>query len=696
MKKFIKVIFALVIALLTAIGSSTVSAEDIYYGYTSSSYGFDDGSRSILAAHLIVDKDASLAYCFNHERANPSNSSNPSTYTKTFNVTPEQLKANCESSLDAATLYDAVMKVLYNGYPNDSSDIKTRYNYSNTEGEYVLTDAEFQVLTQLAIWHFTNDEDYDDEEENYTGRVKTTYTTVFTELIRNPIDPETGEPERDENGKVIKSKRVHKEKYDLYMKVYHALIDSANLSYPSDFKLNLYLSTNGNIQNLMLPTMLDEKTQISVIKKWSDNDNQDGIRPNKVKVQLLANDVEVPGQQVELSAANNWTATFENLDYRVEANGDPITYTVKEITQIDGYEAEVRTGKQDYDSNHDYVIWNSHTPETVDISGTKTWDDNDNQDGIRPKYIHMTLFADGKPFTYEKVEDLVYPRYQNEVDADDGSFMVWAVNNWKYEIKDLPKYKNGKEIVYTVKEESIDGYETTISGFDLTNTHKPETTEVSGTKTWKDNDDQDGKRPTSITVNLLADGVKVDSKKVTANDKWKYSFKDLPKYKAGKEIVYTVTEASVDGYEVTVSNFDLTNTHTPETTEVSGYKTWDDNDDKYKKRPKSITVNLLADGDKVDSKKVTADDDWKFTFKDLPKYKNGKEITYTISEDKVSNYKLVSIKKDKAGKFEIINKEKQIKIPSAGGTGVTLYYIVGVVLVLISALIFATVKFYKK
>ena len=43
------------------------------------------------------------------------------------------------------------------------------------------------------------------------------------------------------------------------------------------------------------------------------------------------------------------------------------------------------------------------------------------------------------------------------------------------------------------------------------NTTVPSTTEISGSKTWNDANNQDGIRPTSITINLLADGVQVDS-----------------------------------------------------------------------------------------------------------------------------------------------------------------------------------------
>ncbi|MCD4894025.1 Cna B-type domain-containing protein, partial [Enterococcus faecalis] len=48
--------------------------------------------------------------------------------------------------------------------------------------------------------------------------------------------------------------------------------------------------------------------------------------------------------------------------------------------------------------------------------------------------------------------------------------------------------------------------------------------EITGTKTWEDQNNQDGLRPDEITVNLLANGEKVASKTVTEADDWKYSF----------------------------------------------------------------------------------------------------------------------------------------------------------------------------
>ena len=101
------------------------------------------------------------------------------------------------------------------------------------------------------------------------------------------------------------------------------------------------------------------------------------------------------------------------------------------------------------------------------------------------------------------------------------------------------------------------------TGYTVTNIHAPETTQIEGTKTWSDGGNQDGTRPSSITVNLLANGEKKASQEVTADNGWKYTFTNLPKYAAGSKIVYTVNEEKVEGYTATVSGYDITNTYKP-------------------------------------------------------------------------------------------------------------------------------------
>ena len=353
-----------------------------------------------------------------------------------------------------------------------------------------------------------------------------------------------------------------------------------------------------------------EETSVSVRKVWTDSDNQDGIRPESISVQLKA-DGKASGDPVVLNEANTWTYTWTKL--AKNANKTEIQYTVDEVDVPSGYTKTVTK------ESTGYVITNTHNPEKTSINGTKTWSDNDNQDGKRPTSITVNLLANG-----------------TKVDSKE----VTANDNWKYEFTNLPKYAAGNEITYTVEEDAVEGYEATVDGYNITNTHKPETTKVEGTKTWNDSDNQDGIRPEKIIVNLLADGNKVNTQEVTPDDNgnWTYSFTDLPKFKAGKEIVYTVAEKAVEGYVSTVSGYNINNTHKPETIAINGSKHWDDNDDQDGKRPTSITVNLLANGEKVNSQVVTAAGNWTYNFTDQPKYKAGKEIKYRVEEVAVEGY----------------------------------------------------------
>ena len=263
----------------------------------------------------------------------------------------------------------------------------------------------------------------------------------------------------------------------------------------------------------------------------------------------------------------------------------------------------------------------------INICGEKTWDDSNNQDKKRPEKITVILLANGEPI-------------QNpDVRPDENG-------KWKYRFTDLPKYDDkGKEITYTVKEEPVEGYTSTVNGFNIKNSYTPEETSVKVIKKWEDADNQDGKRPASIKVQLYGNDKKVGNE-VTLNggNDWTHTWTKLPKNADGNPIKYTVKEVGkVDNYttsygEDSQGNIIIYNKHTPEKTKVEGEKTWDDANDQDGKRPTSITVNLLANGKKVAEKTVTKDDNWKYSFTDLPKYEGGQEIKYTVTENAVPEY----------------------------------------------------------
>ena len=294
-------------------------------------------------------------------------------------------------------------------------------------------------------------------------------------------------------------------------------------------------------------------------------------------------------------------------DYIIRETSAPSGYTLAKdvIVSADSFDSKGATA----------TITDKKAVTTV--SGTKTWKDNDDQDGKRPESIKVNLLANGKVVQSKTVK---------------------SSDNWKYSFTNLPEFENGKKISYTVTEDAVAGYTSTVDGYNVTNNHTPATVKVSGTKTWKDNNNQDGIRPSSITVNLLANGQQVASKTVSASDNWQYSFDNLAAYANGKKITYTVTEDAVAGYTSTVDGYNVTNNHTPATVKVSGTKTWKDNNNQDGIRPSSITVNLLANGQQVASKTVSASDNWQYSFDNLAAYANGKKITYTVTEDAVAGY----------------------------------------------------------
>ncbi|HEC2181541.1 TPA: Cna B-type domain-containing protein, partial [Staphylococcus delphini] len=104
-----------------------------------------------------------------------------------------------------------------------------------------------------------------------------------------------------------------------------------------------------------------------------------------------------------------------------------------------------------------------------------------------------------------------------------------ASNNWTHTWTKLAEKRNGQAVDYTVKElTDVAGYQTTadhrdIGNLIITNAYTPEKTKVEGVKVWDDKDNQDGKRPEKVTVNLLANGEKIKSTEVNAGTNWKYA-----------------------------------------------------------------------------------------------------------------------------------------------------------------------------
>ena len=197
-------------------------------------------------------------------------------------------------------------------------------------------------------------------------------------------------------------------------------------------------STGGALQTI---TDKPIKTNISVTKTWV------GPKAGPVTIHLFANGTDT-GSTLTLDDSNNWTGSFTNVR-KYDQSGTEIQYTIDEDAVVD-YTTNVSG-----DAASGYTVVNTNTG-TFSIPVTKTW--------VGPKAGPVTihLFVNG---------------------TDTGSTLTLDdSNNWTGSFTNVRKYdQSGTEIQYTISEDTVNGYDTTISGnqitgFTITNTEKPKNT----------------------------------------------------------------------------------------------------------------------------------------------------------------------------------------------------------------------------
>ena len=347
----------------------------------------------------------------------------------------------------------------------------------------------------------------------------------------------------------------------------------------------------------------------------------------------------------------------------VTIKGIPVgtAYTVTEtadedfVTTVDDAQTHVVTGtvtvKGEDNTPVDVTANFTNTRKTGDLEVTKTVESHQDGDKTRDFNFTVTLSdttiggAAGKDFG-----DLTFTNGVATFELQDGE---------KATAKGLPV-----GVTYTVEEATPTGYVLTKTGetgtistekATATFTNKREEVEASVLKVWDDADNQDGKRPDELKVELNADGVKIDEVTLEKADNWaEKKVENLPKYsEAGNEVQYTWSEGEMpDGYSLKSNETvgmvtTITNTHTPETTSATVKKAWDVDEDHTDKQPETLILKLLANDPETGKTEetgrtvtLTKDDvdeegNWTATLDNLPKYKNGKEIVYTWAEDSV-------------------------------------------------------------
>ncbi|MBQ9976304.1 MAG: Cna B-type domain-containing protein [Clostridia bacterium] len=288
------------------------------------------------------------------------------------------------------------------------------------------------------------------------------------------------------------------------------------------------------------------------------------------------------------------------------------------------------------------------TPTKKDVNVQVVWVDNDNAYGKRPESVNVELMLDDK--TVDKAE----------INSD---------GNWTHTFE---KVSSGED--FTVVQNTVDGYTTTYSGnakdgFVITNTYKapvvPEKDDVHVQIVWVDNNNEKGKRPESVKIDLIADGKTVSSADVTADGLWKHIFE---KVSSGEE--FSVIQNAVDGYTTEYSGnakdgFVITNTRIPEVKDIAVEIVWNDNGNEDGKRPESVTVQIISDGKIVGSATLTEENGWKHIFENMDA-----DSEYTVIQNTVDGY-TTSYSGNSDSGFIITNDYVEPEEPTPPATGDT-------------------------
>ena len=357
-----------------------------------------------------------------------------------------------------------------------------------------------------------------------------------------------------------------------------------------------------------------EFTEISVKKIWEDHEDEAGKRPSSITLQIKNGETVVAEQEV--SETTSWEYTFKDLP-KYDSLGNKINYTIDEKEELKFYTKEV---------TENTIINTFKVPnDKIKIVGQKEWQDNENEAGKRPESVTLQV----------KVEGIVIA----EAEANDE-------NLWRCEWE-LPKYDRlGNEIFYTVDEKEVDipfyekvGIEenVVINQFVVPD----EKVQIKVQKTWDDNENEAGKRPTSVTLQVKRQGKVVAEQEVNEITNWEYTF-ELPKYdNLGNEISYTVDEVFESEFYIKniVGNVITNKFVVPEDRiTIIVKKEWNDDENKAGKRPESVILQVKNGENIVAEAEVSEKTNWIYSF-ELEKYdKYGNEIEYSVDEKETNEY----------------------------------------------------------
>ena len=316
-----------------------------------------------------------------------------------------------------------------------------------------------------------------------------------------------------------------------------------------------------------------EKISVLIQKVWDDGDNNDNSRPEQITGTLTGGDNDVPvtikqSDKVE-GKCDEWCIELTGL-YK-NKQGQAIKYGLSE-DEITGYTTKI-TG----DAENGFTITNTYDQfATVTVSVDKSWNDDNNRDGLRDDNSTVTFCVTGYAGDYVSTPVCKTVLTGVGLKTDVVTF------------ENLLKYHDGVELSYEVTEvNTLDGYTSDLVAGEyvvitddegtqeVINTHEPEKIAILIEKIWDDENDKDELRPDQISVTLaggdedLAITIEESDSVEGKCEAWCVEVPNLYKNANGSAIEYSVTEEEIEGYSAEISGdaengFTITNKHESE------------------------------------------------------------------------------------------------------------------------------------
>lgn len=300
-------------------------------------------------------------------------------------------------------------------------------------------------------------------------------------------------------------------------------------------------------------------------KTWSIPENAEVALPDKIIVQLKNKDTIVATQEV---TGPEWTYHFHVP--KVDAQGEVISYTVEE-EPVENFHPLYEEGTLNITNVYRMPVLSRALPVEKRVVGDTPKEADTFEFRLNPSQQMIQITGEGQA-TFDPISFTHAGTYTYTITERQKGTLGYTYDPSVYTWTIVVIEKENQLMIASeeVKKEGVLYTEGTLlfeNHFDASKIIHEKIT-INGLKTWDYGNQSTESRPQTITVLLRGNGEVVYQREISAADGWAYSFSVNSHDEEGKEIVYSIDEVPVVGYEKSVEGYNLTNTYIG--TEVPG------------------------------------------------------------------------------------------------------------------------------